>query len=226
MGASTRQMPVPPVAGARRPRRASSTGAVSSGELFASYHTKIRRYILSMVHDPAEADDLTQEVFLQVHRKMDSLRDPDAVVSWLYRIATHLCYDRFRKTSRQPRLEPLDPGDRMETGPLGDIADQLRLDRALEQTDMSACVRGYIEELSTEYRQVIFLHDLEEVTNREIAQMLGISLDAVKIRLHRARGKLQGALSTHCDLSLDERGVLVCEPRATAPPAIPPSAGQ
>jgi len=169
-----------------------------------------------MVGDPVEADDLTQDVFLQVHRKLGSLRDPDAVVSWLYRIATHVSYDRFRKSSRQPRTEPLQAGDSVGASSRGDIADQLRLDRVLEQADMSACVRSYIEELSTDYQQVIFLHDLKELSNTEIARMLGVCLDAVKIRLHRARRKLQDALSRHCDLSLDEQGVLVCEPGAAA----------
>jgi RNA polymerase sigma-70 factor (ECF subfamily) len=207
------------VAGGRERGGGRASGAaagVSSAALFASYHASIRRYILSMVHDPVEADDLTQDVFLQVHRNLGSLRDPDAVVSWLYRIATHVSYDRFRKSSRQPRTEPLQAGDSVGANSRGDIADQLRLDLVLEQADMSACVRSYIEELSTDYQQVIFLHDLEELSNPEIARMLGVSLDAVKIRLHRARRKLQDALSRHCDLSLDEQGVLVCEPGAAA----------
>lgn len=200
---------------AGNPTEASGTAQVSSGDLFASYHTKIRRYILSMVHDPVEADDLTQDVFLQAHRRLSSVRDPDAVVSWLFRIATHVCYDRFRRSSRQPKTHSLDVGETAGAG-LGDIADQLRLDRVLEQTEMSACVRNYMEDLSTEYKQVILLHDLEELSNPQIAEMLGVSLDTVKIRLHRARRKLQVALGEHCVLSLDEQGVLVCEP---VPPA-------
>jgi RNA polymerase sigma-70 factor, ECF subfamily len=186
--------------------------AISSGDLFASYHDKIRRYILSMVNDPADAEDLTQDVFVQVHRKLDTVRDPDAVVSWLYRIATHVCYDRFRSSSRRPRTERIAVDGADGTNGLGDIADQLRLDRALEQAEMSACVRRYVDDLSTEYQQVIFLHDVEGLSNPQIAEMLNATLDAVKIRLHRARGKLQFALSEHCDLSLDEQGVLVCEP--------------
>ncbi len=208
----------PPLERARStPRPASpGTSALSSGDLFAAYQPRIRRYVLSIVRDPVEADDLTQDVFLQAHRKLDSLRDPDAVVSWLYRIATHVCYDRFRRSSRLPRTQPLDVGETVGPGPLGDIADQLRLDRVLEQADMSACVRAYIDDLSTAYRQVIFLHDLEGLPNPEIAEMLGASLHTVKIRLHRARRRLQAALEGHCVLSLDERGVLVCEPAATA----------
>ena len=173
-----------------------------------------------MVHDPVEADDLTQEVFLQAHRKLGSLRDPDALTSWLYRIATHVCYDRFRKWSRQPRLEPLDANGAVTESPAGDGTDTARLDRLVERTEMSECVRGFLEGLSDEYRQVILLHDLEGLTNPEIAEMLGASLDAVKIRLHRARRRLQVALAASCDFSHDEHGVFVCEPAAASPTAI------
>ena len=189
---------------------AVATG-MSSADLFAAYQGRIRRYILSMVRDPVEAEDLTQDVFLQAHRKLGTLRDPDAVTSWLYQIATHVCYDRFRRSSRQPRLEPLDSSGSVGTGSEGDREDETSLDRVLERAEMSACVRSFLEDLSDEYRHVILLHDVEGLTNAEIAEMVGASLDAIKIRLHRARRKLQAALATGCDLSHDEHGVFVCE---------------
>jgi len=195
--------------------RAGIATAVSSAELFEAYQPRIHRYVLSMVHNPAEADDLTQEVFLQAHRKLGSLRDPDAATSWLYRIATHLCYDRYRKWSREPRLDPLDVADSHAAAAVRDGPDEARLDLLIERTEMSACVRGFLDDLSDEYRQVILLHDLEGLTNPRIAEMLGVSVDAIKIRLHRARRKLQAALAASCDFSHDERGVFVCDP---APP--------
>ena len=195
-----------------RDGRSRVATGVSSADLFAEYQPRIRRYILSMVHDPVEADDLTQEVFLRAHRKLGSLRDRDALVSWLYRIATHACYDRFRKWSRQPGLDPLDINGSVAGNAAGADTDEPRLDRMIERAEMSACVRGFLEDLSDEYRQVILLHDMEGLTNPEIAGMLGMSLDAIKIRLHRARRKLQGALAANCDFSNDEDGVFVCEP--------------
>jgi RNA polymerase sigma-70 factor (ECF subfamily) len=171
------------------------------------------------VHDPIDADDLTQEVFLRAHRRLDSVRDPDAQTSWLYRIATHVCYDRYRKSSRQPRLDPLDVTGSGEPGPGFERPDEVSLAQVMERAEMSSCVRKYLDGLSDDYRQVILLHDLEELTNPEIAEMLGVSLDAVKSRLHRARRKLQAALNEHCDFSYDEHGVFVCEP---APPASGP----
>ncbi|HSJ83920.1 MAG TPA: RNA polymerase sigma factor [Acidimicrobiia bacterium] len=189
---------------------------VSSAWLYASHHRKIRGHILSMVHDPIEADDLTQEVFLRAHRKLHTVRDPDALTSWLYRIATHVCYDRYRKTSRQPRLDPLDVTGSDGPGLEFERPDEVSLVQVIERAEMSSCVRKYLDGLPDGYRQVILLHDLEESTNPEIAEMLGVSLDAVKIRLHRARRRLQATLNEHCDFSYDEHGVFVCEP-APAP---------
>ena len=76
---------------------------------------------------------------------------------------------------------------------------------------MSSCVQDYLEELPDDYRAVILLHDLEGLTNPEIAEMLGCSLATAKIRLHRARKKLKEALDNACEFSRDDRGVFVCE---------------
>src|SRR6266508_2940130 len=141
--------------------RSGGDMGVPSADLVAGYRSRIYRYILSIMHDPVEDDDLTQDVFLQAHRKLGSLRDPDALTSWLYRIATHVCYDRFRKWSRQPTFEPLDVSGSVTASPEGDDTDAARLDRLIERTEMSACVRGFLEDLCNEYRQVILLHDLE-----------------------------------------------------------------
>ena len=77
---------------------------------------------------------------------------------------------------------------------------------------MSACVRDYTEVLSEDYRHVLVLHDEQNLTSAEIAAMLGVSVDAAKIRLHRARRKLQAILNEGCDFSHDEDNVFVCDP--------------
>ena len=181
-------------------------------ELLSSYRGRIHAYVLGLIRESAEADDLTQETFLRAFRKLDTLRDPASVSSWLYRIATNLVNDRFRALGRRPPDRPLsDDGD--EPAPAHDDPRVPRLDSLLSRSEMSDCVQRYIDELSDSYRAVILLHDLEELTNPEIAELLGCSLETVKIRLHRARGKLRAALDTACSFSRDEENILVCEPR-------------
>jgi RNA polymerase sigma-70 factor (ECF subfamily) len=178
-------------------------------ELFSSYQGRIHAYILGLVREPGDADDLTQETFLRVFRKLDTLRDPANVSSWLYRIATNLVNDRFRALGRRPPDRSLSDD---EGEPVPDDATVPRLDSLLARSEMSDCVQRYIDELSDSHRAVILLHDLEELTNPEIAALLGCSLGAVKIRLHRARGKLRAALEAACSFSRDEENILVCEP--------------
>lgn len=79
------------------------------------------------------------------------------------------------------------------------------------QSEMSACVQSFIQRLSPNYLAMFVLHDLQGMKNREIAEVIGVSLSTVKIRLHRARNKLRESLNIGCTLTHDERNVMVCE---------------
>ncbi len=175
--------------------------------LFKDDYQRIFRYIVSLVQDTAEAEDLTQETFLRAYLRRDSLRYEDAQTSWLYRIATHVCLDRLRQYARRGPMESdidLDQVDVAEP-------DTPSRQQSIERNEMSGCVQRYLNRLSDSYRAVILLHDMHELTVPEIAQLLGESLATVKIRLHRARRKLSIALEAGCEFSHDERDVLMCE---------------
>jgi RNA polymerase sigma-70 factor (ECF subfamily) len=178
-----------------------------------THREAILRYVRSIVRDAAVAEDLTQETLLRAQQKLATLEDPARLGSWLYRIATHICYDRYRGVSARGRVRSLD--EEAEQGRLSALADaQPRLDKLMEQQEMSACVQRYLVELPETYRAAILLHDEAGMTNPEIAEMLGVSLATVKIRVHRAREKLRAALREACSFSSDDRGVLVCEEKA------------
>lgn len=184
-------------------------------KIFAEYRPPLHRYIRSLVRDAEEAEDLTQETFLRAYRKLSSLRDQTTLSSWLYRIATNLCYDRFRQRGRLSQSSAGVEGLNDEEVFTVIDQDSPGLDQVFDQKEMSACLRSYLEELPDDYRAVIMLHDLEGLTNPEIAQMLGCSLATAKIRLHRARRKLETALNQACHFSVDERGVTVCQPKSS-----------
>jgi len=177
----------------------------------------IRRYILSLTKDSAEADDLTQETYLRAQAGLHALRSEVKALPWLYRIATNVSYDRFRQASyrqSQSAKEIIEAEDSDPSSAASIPDDGPRLDLAMEQDEMSACVQQYVARLSDQYRSVILLHDTQGLTNPEIAEMLDLSLATVKIRLHRARKRLRDALDRACSFSHDERGVLICEPKA------------
>jgi RNA polymerase sigma-70 factor (ECF subfamily) len=104
-------------------------------------------------------------------------------------------------------------GNAIETVP----APGLDTERLAEQAEMSACVRGYLDRLPDSYRAVIILHDAYGLTDQEVAEALGVSLAAAKIRIHRARARLRSALASGCRFETDDRGIFVCDPVARQP---------
>lgn len=171
------------------------------------YRDRTYRYVLTLVRDPAEAEDLTEETLLRAYRSYASLRNPAALTSWLYRIATNIAFDHLRQRARRaPQEAGVDP-EAIDV-PEAETPSLLQL---IEQSEMGACVQRYLDGLPDTYRAVIMLHDMHGMTGPDIAAAIDESLPNVKIRLHRARRKLRAALEAGCQFSCDERGVLVCE---------------
>lgn len=186
------------------------SGPASAGERLDRYRARIHRHIRGLVRDPGDAEDLTQETFLRAHQRLDSLKEPAALGVWLYRIATHVCYDHLRRASRR-RAPDGSPPDEEARRPeeLELAAEGPSLDQLVERAEMSACGEEFLDKLPDGYRNVILLHDLLGLTGVEIARLLRCSPGTVKIRLHRARGRFRAALEAGCDFYHNERGVLV-----------------
>ncbi len=177
----------------------------------ARYRPQVRRHILAMVRDPAEADDLTQDTYTRAIERIDQLHDPQAALAWLYRISTNVALDRLRR--RRPAAVPLDgSAATADRAGAGNRPPSL-LETALERSEMSECVQRYLVTLSDDYRVALFLHDINGLTNPEVARLVGCSLATAKIRVHRARQQLREALDAACTFEVDERGVLVCQPQ-------------
>ena len=175
--------------------------AAPADALFEAYHGRIFRYLAGMVQNTAEAEDLTQETFLRAYARRDSLRDPDAVRGWLYRIATHVCLDRLRQ--RRTSV-PLDEAS------LSDLPTALEI---AERAETSACVQRCLDFLSDSYRAVLLLHEGEGLTAPEIAELLQVSPGSVKIRLHRARRLLERVMQIGCTVSQSDGGLPCCAPK-------------
>jgi RNA polymerase sigma-70 factor (ECF subfamily) len=168
-------------------------------------------HIRSIVKDSAEAEDVLQEVLVRAHQNLDQLRVEAALSTWLFRVATHASVDHLRKRGRQPRVA--DDAEADATEPTDEPPPSLQY--LVEQREMSACVQQFILDLPEDFRTVILLHDLEGLTAGEIAETLGLTLTAAKMRLHRARATLKAALQDGCTVSCDCRGVVVCEPKSS-----------
>lgn len=181
------------------------------------FRPQVQRHILAMVRDQAEAEELTQDAYARALERIGQLRDPQAALAWLYRIATTVALDRLRR--RRPPTVALDEVmlSRETTAGAAEGERQPSLLEALEQSEMSECVHGYLAQLPDDYRIAILLHDVHGLSNPEIAELLGCSLATAKIRVHRARARLRETLDAACSFEIDERGVLVCDPVPDAP---------
>ncbi len=149
-----------------------------------------------------------------MHAGLAGFRGEASLVTWVYRIATNVSLDRLRRrsTMQDAVTHSLDEVS-MEQEMLADD-EAASPEQQAARSEMSACVQSLIDRLPPDYRAALILHDFEGMTSAEIANVLAVSLDTVKIRLHRARTRLRAALKMGCDFAHDERSVLVCEPKA------------
>jgi RNA polymerase sigma-70 factor (ECF subfamily) len=181
-----------------------------------SYRPRICRYLARLVGQ-SEAEDLTQEVFVRVSRGLPDFRGDAKISTWIYRIATNVATDRLRsrsfKETRRDKANPPDEGSIEDVDALPEEKNP-SLERQLMREQMSSCVHDYINTLPENYRAVVTLSEIEGLANQEIAEILGLTLDVVKIRLHRGRAKLKEKLEIGCSFDRDEEDILVCDPKA------------
>ena len=156
-------------------------------ELVERYQTRLLNFIFRTIGDRERAEDLVQEVFIQLFRKIGSFRGESAFTTWLHRLTVNQVLMHFRK--RGVRLEQTtDDGDvpvqivkGTENPNQMPVVDRIALDKAIAQ-------------LPPGYRTVFTLHDIEGHEHEEIARMMKISVGTSKSQLHKARMKLRGLL--------------------------------
>ena len=177
--------------------------------IYREFQPKIQRYLRHLVGED-DAADLTQVVFLKVSRSLENFREEASLSTWIYRIATNTAHDHVTSAAvRHKEVEQL--LDEAES--LDDLPDTASAgtDQAYIRSEMNACIRGVVDQLPENYRTVLLLGEFEGFTNPEIAGILDVSIDTVKIRLHRARARLRQAMEAQCSLYRDERNELMCD---------------
>ena len=173
-------------------------------EIHDQFYERIKKFILASVRDESVADDLVQDTFIRIQENLDSVKDPSKVSSWIFRIAYNLCQDHFRSRKKSSSHEEIHDGlvNLQETP----------LHKKVEQSEMSQCVQDKLNLLPESLRSVLIFADVMEFSHQEIANILGLSVENVKVRVHRARKKFKKILEEKCTFEVDERNVLVCEP--------------
>lgn len=166
----------------------SASGNIAAFEvLYERYHRRTYSLCLRMTNSATEAEDLTQEVFIQLFRKIGSFRGASAFSTWLHRLTVNQVLMHFRKRSvkNEKTSEDGEMPDQIVTGTANPnkmpIVDRIALNKA-------------IGELPNGYRSVFILHDIEGYEHEEVAKIMGISVGTSKSQLHKARLKLRGLI--------------------------------
>ena len=164
------------------------------GELVSRYESKVYSLALKMLRNPEDAEDVLQDTFLRAYRGIKSFKGNSTFSTWVYRITANSALMRLRK--RQLPTVSIDDADEREA-PIN-IADWAPgpVEQMLNQETQAAMTEA-IEALPPEFRQVFVLRDIEELSNAEVAEILDLSVAAVKSRLHRARLKVRNRLATY-----------------------------
>lgn len=176
--------------------RRGDAGAAET--LVDRYGGMIHRVALRLLNDSPDAEEVTQDVLLTAIRKIQTFKGEAAFSSWLYRIAANAAYQRLRqRRSRQEvPLEPFLPvfdDEGRYAQPVVDWSD--RLDDPAVAAETRAAIERAFSRLPEEYRVAILLHDMEGLPNEEVAAVLGLTVAAVKSRVHRARLLLRQQLA-------------------------------
>lgn len=181
----------------------SSAGTWDFEAVHREFRPRIRRYLRHLAGE-ADADDLTQAVFLKVSGALPAFRGESSLSTWIYRIATNVARDHARASGRW---------NSADVESVEDLPDPTReaADRAYIRQEMHACIRELVEKLPEQYRAPLLLSDFEDLANAQVAEILGLSLDTVKIRLHRARARLRAAMECRCTFYRDDGNELMCD---------------
>ena len=184
--------------------------------IYKEYYPKIIQYV-SRIVGLGEAEDITQDVFDKVSRSIKEFRADSTHSTWIYRIATNTAIDRLRSAGykHSSKHGPIEETDGLEGQSVWTAQKPTTTDQTLIRKEMSECVIEFIDNLPPDYKTVIVLSELEGLTNKEIAEILEISLDNVKMRLHRARAKLKATLNNGCDFYHDEQSTLACDRKSS-----------
>lgn len=170
------------------------------------FRPKLFQYSMLMCGQREDAEEIAQDTLLKVFESFDQLREPEHVRAWVFRIAKNACQMKRRKSvfapARELSLEELMPAREGDGAHAIEIADWSALpEDELLRGELKRVLAEAIAELPELYRPVLLLRDVEELSTEEAAQVLDVSVDVVKQRLHRARL----AVRKHLDRYLRER---------------------
>jgi len=167
----------------------------TSEEIWYEYHMKLVAFIRSKVAEDS-VDDLLQDVFMKIHARIDSLKEDTKLESWLYQITRNTIIDYYRS--------------KRTTEELAVWIEQIQAEEEKSiRKELSVCLEPMINELPDKYRHAILLSEMENITQKEVAEQEGISLSGAKSRVQRGRALLKAMLNDCCQIEINKANQVV-----------------
>ena len=166
--------------------------------VWEAFHTPLQQFIRRRISDEASAEDVLQDVFLKIHQHVETLKDVKKLESWIYQITRNAIIDSYRSSRPTTTLDAVEVLDLPEELPDDDVVSELL-----------PCVRAMVRKLPELDRQALVLTEYRGLTQKEMAERLGLSFSGAKSRVQRAREKLKQQLLECCHFELDRRGHII-----------------
>jgi RNA polymerase sigma-70 factor (ECF subfamily) len=169
---------------------------VTTEKVWEEFHPQLKQFVLRRIPDEQSSEDVLQDVFLKIHTRIDTLRDEEKLQSWIYQIARNAIADYYR--------------EQRATLPLSEVpvpAEEARDDDVIKELIPS--IKVMVDSLPADYREALYLTEYQGLTQRELAERLGLSFSGAKSRVQRAREKLKKMLLDCCHFELDRRGKVI-----------------
>ena len=162
-------------------------------QIWAEYKISLHAFLLSKISNPADAEDLLQEILLKTHLQIHQLKDQTSIKPWLFQIANHAIIDFYRKRNHQ---QPL----------IVEVNDNSKPDI---RADLIRCIEPFLQAMPDDEADLIRKIDLEGNSQKEEALRLGISYSTFKSRMQRSRTNLKVLFDRCCDFDIDKNGNLI-----------------
>ena len=155
--------------------------------------SEVRSFIRSRVRDHTAAEDILQEVFIRIHRKLPTLRASERLEPWVWRIVRNAIADHYRRLRPTESLPENEPTSEAEP----------------DLPNLTPCVRKFVEQLEPDYRQALLLTEWQGLTQNQMGKRLGLTPSGAKSRVQRARSQIKHLLLDCCRVELDRRGTVI-----------------
>jgi RNA polymerase sigma-70 factor, ECF subfamily len=172
----------------------------------------LRPFVARRLADPDDIGDVLQEIYVRIHGGVSELRDTERFGPWVYQVARSALADHGRARARHPVLADAPTAADDLPAPSTPPSDE---EEGAAERELAQYLAAFVAALPSPYREAITLTELQGITQKDAAEMLGISLSGMKSRVQRGRRQIQEMLQACCDIAIDARGRVLSYDRRT-----------